>query len=96
MIDKTIMTDVAIALRNGETVMVDRVKVKFTESERLETELPNGMSGDMFIAWLRKNADEMGYVIPANYGENNEIAVKGYPHKAATEDFKPLEPHAEA
>lgn len=93
-IDRTVMTEEAIALRRGETVNIDGVMVRFTERERLDVALPEGMTGEQCDRWLRKNAARMGY-IPVS----KPAAAEGKPAKRQSKDddeFKPLEPYVES
>jgi len=92
-IDKKVMTKEAIALRNGETVNVDGVFVRFTERGRLDVALPEGMTGEQCQKWLAKNAAVMGYVpVERNVGAETRQAKR--PPKD-DQEFGPLTPYVE-
>ena len=88
------MTEEAIALRKGETVNIDGVFVRFTERERLDVTLPEGMTGEQCDRWLRKNAARMGYVPVSKASAGDAKPAKR--QSKDDDDFKPLEPYVES
>ena len=87
------MTEEVIALRKGEMVDIEGVKVKFTERERLFVTLPEGMNGEQCKKWLERNAARMGY-IPVDRNTLPETKAVRKPVKN-DEDFEPLQPYTE-
>ncbi len=92
-IDRTVMTEEAIALRKGEFVEIEGVRVKFSERERLIVHLPEGMTGEQCDKWLHRNAARMGY-IPVDRENLPESRSPRKPVKS-NEDFEPLQPYTE-
>lgn len=92
-IDTTVMTKEAIALRNGEQVYVDGVHVRFTESGRLDLEIPEGMKDNQLSEWLSRNAKVIGYVPVIVDAKPDE--PKPSVSARMNSEFEPLKPHEE-
>ena len=95
-IDKTVQTEEAIRLRNGETVTVDGVMVKLNEKQtKLHVIMPSGMNGDQLNKWLERNARVMGYKM--SHRADPQIGGGSSKKKVVkkNEDFEPLQPYVE-
>jgi hypothetical protein len=92
-IDLTVMTKEAIALRNGEQVFIDGVHVRFTDTGRLDLEIPEGMKDNQLSEWLSRNANVIGYV-PTMVEPRPEEPKPSVSARLGME-FEPLKPHEE-
>lgn len=95
-IDVKVMTDEAIRMRKGETVLVDGVHVRFSEKGKLQVVLgddDDGMTGHKLHTWMNKNAKVIGYV-PL---DPETIAERPSPKKVkgGKDNFEPLQPYIE-
>lgn len=93
MIDNTVMTPEAIALREGKTIRVDGVIVSFSEKGRLNVNIPTGFGGTMLEDWLRRNCDVIGFK-PISV-EERAMSVPVKKPRIKKDDSEPLTPYSE-